>query len=1403
MATIPFRMHSTGMKSVLFLLGFFMVGQVNAQNFEDGFSDGDFSNNPTWSGNVESFTIYNLDGNNVLRLNGSAGGVSYLSTPSTNVEGYWEFFVRIDGTAPSGSNKAEVILMSDQADLSGSFNGYGVRVGQTGDDIFHLVRYDAGTEAAVIISDTTVFQAGGSYRLKVTRDTSGKWTLEVGEGYNGELKNAGISGTDNTYTTAAFFGVRVSYTSSRTDDYYFDFKIDARVEPFYVETATVFDPVHMDVQFNRDVDVSSVAPSDFLLNGSITPQSFSNVDTHVLRLLFSNPLPGGQNQLAVSGIEPATNDTILADTTIWFYVFDEYEAGDILINEFLKDPPGGSGLVEYVELVNRTNKYINLKNWNIGDNSSLATISEEEFVFLPDTFLVLTSNPDALQAVYGSVYTHKVSLPALNNEADQIRLISSNGFTVDSLEYNYAWGGVDVALERRSLDFPTTLRANWGDSPNEQYGTPGRQNQIEKDTTPPEVTRYDVLNDSLIELIFSEEIKSEPATKVSNYLLIGASDNDLLPPEIQMVAFFPSDTVHLYLDRALEGDSDGEHYSLTILNQEDVFGNVAPEQEIRFEKIKIEEAAPGEVVINEFMYDPAEGYSEFVELYNPTIKNFDLLNWSIADNTGNKKKITHSSFVLAPGEYVVLAPDSTIYETFGASTLLQVSGFPALNNTTDAIALYNAEGQLIDSLTYFSTWGGEEVSLERRRPDVSAFYKANWGESPATTLGTPGRANEIEQDVSPPVVVSASFISAQEIRLIFDETPVGEEVLDPKNYLINGMEANLTPTAIGDTVMLEFDTPFTDGQELEILIRNLADIFGNVQTGQNINLKYIQVGAVSPLEVVINEILYHRKDQLSPEFVELYNRSDKHFDLSGWTLTDAGNNSATIPDGTFLKAGEYLVLTDQMDFAQYLQPEQSVYLSDFPGLNDSVEELILKNEKRVTIDSVYYDALWGGNDPGISLERKDPSGPSNDPSNWASNTAKEGHSAGRPSTVYEEDVVPPTIIFSTKIDTAVLVVFSEFVDVTPQTEFLINGSASQLIGFHQQKKNELLITGNEVVYSGKVRNKQQEGFNVVVRNIADWKGNTVAEISIPVAAPVEQFPLVINEIMYDPLADAEDNLPDQTEYIEIYNPHSHAVSLEGVILHDAPDELNAVRVIIPVTTQYKWIAPQGYALIYAEDEAEHFSESRLARYFGLENESDQFTLRVDRSSLSLGASGDAVYLADSTGATIDSVFYDESWHNPNIYDTDGIALELINPELSNDDGSNWSSSTSVSGGSPLSQNTIYQLSGAAPAGVGISLEPNPFSPDGDGFEDNLFIKYSLDAPDYLLRVRIFDRYGRQVRELVEGYPAGFEGTLIWDGLTDDRRKNRVGIYIVFFEAYNSTTGHNHTFKKTVVLARKF
>jgi hypothetical protein len=1091
-------------------------------NFQDDFNDRNISN---WSGDISDFNFINESGNIFLQQNAAEAGSSQLAISSSNTVGFWEFFIRFDGFNPSGGNKAEFYLMSDSANFESALNGYMLQAGEDGsNDVLRLFKITEGIKDGEILSGTTSISSGGDFRVKVIRDTLGVWNLEVSTSYISPTITE-ATGTDNTYTSTSYFGFKTTYTSTRTDKFVFDFKID--IPPIRVTNAVLKDDKRISIEFNRNYDPSSLGNSDFTL----APSSQSPINTirtsgNSLEIEFNNSLESGPIELTISGIDDEVNETSLVDTTISLFRYDDFQSGDIVINEFLKDPPGILG--EYVELKNTSSRYLNLKNWMLGDNSFLSTISNEDFVLLPDSFVVITSDSAALYSVFGNCSVLEVSLPAFNNSTDQIRLFNDMGILIDSLEYTPSWGGVDVALERRDVTAPSIFSENWGDSPNALAGTAGAENEVAPDVTPPKPLIISVPNELTIVIDFNETLESGSATNNSNFLLspiipVSVIDHDL-------------DRITLTLSSALLSGID---YQVSIINQKDIFGNV------------------------------------------------------LADTT--------------------------------------------------------------------------------------------------------------------------------------------------------------------------FD------------------------------LRYLEFSTPKRSDIIINEVLYKRADENSPEFIELYNRSSNNFDLSNWKISDAAGNTAILPEGITLEPDKYLVLTDRINFAESMI--NGIYLPGFPSLNNNGDGIIIRSDTGLTIDSLFYTEHFGGYEDGISTEKIDPNAAANDVTNWESNTHKKGHSGGSENSNFQLDTFKPKPIFAKlQANGTLIVAFSEFIDPSG-TSFIINGDQKFITDFDQHSANIVALDGSDL--------DSFTSFELNILNLNDVVGNSLSSGSIQISQPINPGSVVINEILFDPLSNDEDNLPDQTEYIELYNTTEYAISLEGIFLNDAPNEDNEVNRLDPISTTFKWIQPRGYVLIYAEDQSVNFSDSRLAEYFGLETESDQFTMQIDRSSLSLSATEDAIFISDSSGTTIDSVFYDESWQNPNRVSTDGVALEKINSDGPSNDESNWSSSTNVSGGSPGFQNSIYQEAGTTPSNSGISLTPNPFSPDDDGFEDFLTINYALDEADHLLRVRIYDRYGREVRELVDGKPAGFSGSLIWDGLTNEGNRNRVGIYIMLFQAYNSASGKDLTFKETVVIARKF
>lgn len=121
----------------------------------------------------------------------------------------------------------------------------------------------------------------------------------------------------------------------------------------------------------------------------------------------------------------------------------------------------------------------------------------------------------------------------------------------------------------------------------------------------------------------------------------------------------------------------------------------------------------------------------------------------------------------------------------------------------------------------------------------------------------------------------------------------------------------------------------------------------------------------------------------------------------------------------------------------------------------------------------------------------------------------------------------------------------------------------------------------------------------------------------------------------------------------------------------------------------------------------------------------------------------------------------------------------------------WGRSENVAG-SPGERNAVlYEMTGSH---VTVTIEPNVFSPDGDGFEDMAVI--SVEAPkDKELTMRIYDRQGRIVKTVLDG-ERYIKDSYEWDGRSDSGNRLPIGIYILYFEAAGS-----ESVKKPIVIAR--
>ncbi|MDP2808490.1 MAG: lamin tail domain-containing protein, partial [bacterium] len=69
------------------------------------------------------------------------------------------------------------------------------------------------------------------------------------------------------------------------------------------------------------------------------------------------------------------------------------------------------------------------------------------------------------------------------------------------------------------------------------------------------------------------------------------------------------------------------------------------------------------LVVNEIMYGPYTGQPEWVELYNRSGSPIDVWNWTIEDATASPENITTARQTILPGEYLLMAPDTSYFNS--------------------------------------------------------------------------------------------------------------------------------------------------------------------------------------------------------------------------------------------------------------------------------------------------------------------------------------------------------------------------------------------------------------------------------------------------------------------------------------------------------------------------------------------------------------------------------------------------------------------------------------------------------------------------------------------------------------------------------------------------------------------
>lgn len=747
------------------LLGLLLVGHcadARAQ-VSDDFEDGDFTVGTAWAGSSALFVVVDDAGDKVLRSSSPIAATYYLSTPNTLVnDAQWEFFIDLRFST-SGANYVDVFLMTDAANLTTGVSGYFVRIGGTADRL-ELFRSDAGaaTSLGVQSPDGVVNSSSSNpFRVRATRSTAGLWALLFDDGALGTYTLAGAA-SDATYTTSTHFGVRIEQSSAASvvnNHFFDDFSVSVIPvdnTPPAIVSVIAASATQVDVHYSEPLDPAFVGSYDIVPFIGVSAQVLDGTDPTLVHVTPATVLTSGNTYgLSGSGARDLVGNVSI-DAGIFEFNYSVPAVADfrdVVINEIMADPSPVVGLpeVEFIEIVNTTtDKTFDMNGWTITDGSSTGTLNS--LSLHPGDHLILTAigNPP-LFAAFGAVQGLS-PFPSLNNDGDALVLKDGTGTTIDAVTYELAWyqdilkaaGG--WTLEQIDPTSPCSGAANWRASNDGAGGTPGAQNSIfaiVPDDAAPALASVQVSGPSTIVLVFNEQMDAASL----------ASGTYSIAPTIAVSSAVPSGTTNVQLTLATPLVV-GTTYTITVTDVSDCPGNAIGSANTAAFALP-EPVAVGDVVINEVLYDPVVGGSDFVELYNRSNKVLSLAGWKLANVTGGVVgsgiTITAASFLLLPGAYALITEDglstAALYPQSHVDRFVEAD-MPSYNNGEGSVVLQAPDGTQLDRFDYtddlhFALVSNTEgYSLERVDPLRPSSDNTNW-QTAADIAGraTPGFLN--------------------------------------------------------------------------------------------------------------------------------------------------------------------------------------------------------------------------------------------------------------------------------------------------------------------------------------------------------------------------------------------------------------------------------------------------------------------------------------------------------------------------------------------------------------------------------------------------------------------------------------------------------------------------------------
>lgn len=1082
------------------LMAVFCGSYQSRAQLSDSFEDGDFTQNPAWTGTDVFFKVNN---SKQLQLNGSGEGTAFLSTSSTLLKpAEWRFWVKLS-FSPSSNNFSRVYLISDQSDLSGSLNGYYLQLGEAGsNDALELFRQNGNQSVSICRGIDGLIATSFTLRIKVVHKMDGTWEIwaDPTGGANFQLQ---ASGNDSQINTGQYFGIFCKYTTSNATKMYFDDfyagEIQVDITPPELLSLTVPSDTSLELQFSEAL---APTPAGLPTNYRVQPGN-----QQPFQVQLSTAIPGLVSLAFHSPFQPDIDYILSVDSVKdlagnrsgpFMRSFSIYQPQpyDIVINELMVDPDPPVGLPnwEYVELYNTTRKSFSLKGWKLVTGNTIKSIPDCEIA--AEGFLILC-RPEAIPELSSYGTCVGISSLSLTNTGQDIKLLDNTNQVISRVIYTDKWyrdpaksnGG--WSLEQIDPSAVCLGAANWKASENISGGTPGGPNSVLSSLTLlPLPEALIVIDNQTLKLIFNQNMDSLSLVNYQLYEVspaIGLADSAWLSGD-------DFSAVMLHFPITFE---NGVSYRLILLpGLQNCKGEAVPENTF-LDFTLAPPVQPFDVLITEIMADPEPVVGlpnfEYIEIYNTTASTIDLSGWTLL--IGTSSKVFQNAY-LGANSYLIIGSEGAASDFAPYGNFYGFSSFQ-LTNTGQSIALVNPMGEVIAWVDYTDKWYGSSPkknggwSLEMRDYENFCTLDGNWAPSVDASGGTPGRDNSVKTnnpDLTSPSLLRAFPVDNTHLSVYFSEPMAEETITNPARWSLPegpGEVVRISPTDYRNIVFVfELSASMDLGRSYLLQAKGeITDCAGNSLTGGE-----IVFGLPSPVssgDLIINEILTNPRTG-GADYLEVMNNSSNLLDLASVSLiykslTDTSRTKIIFLPSWMLVPGQYYCLTRNPGAvaAQYEVPYPAnlVEISDLPDFaSDPGGRIVLslRENESSEIDRLEYTPSMHlpvlKDLDGVALERINPHRPSTDPTNWtsAAESAGFGTPTGKNSQFAETPLPSGRLTVSPSIfspdgdgvdDNTVIVLNA------PGDGWLVNVSVYDAMGRLVRKLARALSAGIETVLS--------------------------------------------------------------------------------------------------------------------------------------------------------------------------------------------------------------------------------------------------------------------------------------------------------------------------------------------------